>query len=332
MIIQDEQQTAERLRAAEALIEVLREENSRLKMGLANIQSNLARSVTINSQNIENCKQIELNCQQLASDSDAIDRDTRSFSQAVTEIRGVAETNDDELAEMKSFVQFIVDIASQTRLLALNATIEAARAGDAGLGFAVVASEVKELSNKTQSAVQKIGESINRILDNSTEVSEQMKSLDERSDQICRTVTELNQRIHETESMNAASVQHIIGASDGVFMSLAKLDHVIWKVNTYLSVIDGEPAFEFVDHHNCRLGKWYESGDGRASFAQTQSFVSLEAPHAQVHEATAEIFALLEASVTTEDTAAIAAIRNMERGSESVFECLDRMLAEKSAG
>jgi hypothetical protein len=48
-----------------------------------------------------------------------------------------------------------------------------------------------------------------------------------------------------------------------VFMSLAKLDHVLWKVNTYLSVSKGEPAFDFVDHHNCRLGKWYYEGEGK---------------------------------------------------------------------
>jgi hypothetical protein len=51
--------------------------------------------------------------------------------------------------------------------------------------------------------------------------------------------------------------------TDSIFMSLAKLDHVLWKVNTYLSVNMNEPAFDFVDHHNCRLGKWYYEGDGK---------------------------------------------------------------------
>jgi hypothetical protein len=32
--------------------------------------------------------------------------------------------------------------------------------------------------------------------------------------------------------MNAASTRQIIGANNTDFISLAKLDHVIWKVNT----------------------------------------------------------------------------------------------------
>ncbi|MCA9265418.1 MAG: CZB domain-containing protein, partial [Planctomycetales bacterium] len=52
--------------------------------------------------------------------------------------------------------------------------------------------------------------------------------------------------------------------------------HVLWKVNTYLSVIEGKRQFDFVSHHNCRLGKWYYEGDGRNSFGAMTSFAALE--------------------------------------------------------
>ena len=314
---------------AVALVEILREENLRLKQGLANIQANLANSVSLNTTNIDNCQEIESTCEKLADDSSAIEQDTQAFSSAVSEIRGIVDANDEQLKEMTSFVSFIIDIASQTKLLALNATIEAARAGEAGKGFAVVASEVKELSNQTQNAVGKIKSAIETITGNSSQVSKQMRELDERSLQISQTVTELNVKVQETKTMNTASTHQIIGANDSVFMSLAKLDHVIWKVNTYLSVIDGEPAFDYVDHHNCRLGKWYEKGDGHSSFASVVSFSQLERPHAQVHEATKEIFALIESNICSADPTIQSAIQAMETGSDGVFDCLDQILSEK---
>ncbi|MGA8010148.1 MAG: CZB domain-containing protein, partial [Thiomonas sp.] len=39
---------------------------------------------------------------------------------------------------------------------------------------------------------------------------------------------------------------------------------------------------EVPDHHNCRLGNWYD-GQGQATFGGLAAFRALEAPHAQIH-------------------------------------------------
>ncbi len=62
--------------------------------------------------------------------------------------------------KMKSIVDVIENVTTQTSLLALNASIEAARAGEAGKGFAVVASEITSLANQTQEATVDIAELI----------------------------------------------------------------------------------------------------------------------------------------------------------------------------
>ncbi|MCW8896299.1 MAG: CZB domain-containing protein [Sulfurimonas sp.] len=111
-------------------------------------------------------------------------------------------------------------------------------------------------------------------------------------------------------------------------MSLAKLDHVLWKVNTYYSASTKEEQFKFVDHHNCRLGKWYDSGEGKANFSNTPNYAKLEAPHAVVHNGTHKVFELMVEENVDID-ALVKAFCEMEKGSDEVFEILDKILHDK---
>ncbi|MCW8907639.1 MAG: CZB domain-containing protein [Sedimenticola sp.] len=107
-------------------------------------------------------------------------------------------------------------------------------------------------------------------------------------------------------------------------MSLAKLDHVLWKVNTYLSVNMNEPAFDFVDHHNCRLGKWYYQGEGKEFFSESSHYVAIEQPHSVVHQGTKGVFELLGTG-QRDYPALMRAFRTMEESSQQVFAMLDRV-------
>lgn len=73
-------------------------------------------------------------------------------NQKMQELKGAISDISKCSEEIRSIIQVIEDIASQTNLLSLNASIEAARAGEAGRGFAVVAEQVKNLAEQSTQA------------------------------------------------------------------------------------------------------------------------------------------------------------------------------------
>ena len=83
-----------------------------------------------------------------------------------------------------------------------------------------------------------------------------------------------------------------------------------------------------MDHHNCRLGKWYYEGDGKEFFKKTSSYTSLESPHSVVHNATHKIFDLMQTE-TIGSEKLTKVFEEMEQASVSVFATLDHMIDEK---
>lgn len=81
---------------------------------------------------------------------------SKTVSSWVTDFEDkIAQVRESLTAVMAANAQ-ITDIAVHVNILAINARIEAARAGDAGRGFAVVADAIKELSNKTSRAAERV--------------------------------------------------------------------------------------------------------------------------------------------------------------------------------
>ena len=69
----------------------------------------------------------------------------------------------------------ISDISTQTNILAINASIEASHAGEAGSGFAIVADEIKNLSEKTATAAEEIGDIISAVTNGVEKAADAMK-------------------------------------------------------------------------------------------------------------------------------------------------------------
>jgi len=305
------------------LNELMGFENRQLKAGLGLVQTDLAGSVESAKHTLACAKGVRSHFSGLTSDLSKVTGELDELAALSNHAERSVASMSSRAKEISSILALIKGIAEQTNLLALNAAIEAARAGEQGRGFAVVADEVRGLADKTQSAISETNEVIQAMHQNVQSVGNDSARLIDRINRVQTEVKGFEQTLGEMNREVKGYFGDISATTDSVFMGLAKLDHMLWKVNTYLSVNEGKPAFEYVDHHHCRLGKWYYEGEGKSYFSSSRYYRDLEAPHEVVHKTTHQVFDLLKGE--RDYGSLMGSLRVMEEHSMEVFHILDRI-------
>ncbi|TBW33516.1 chemotaxis protein [Siculibacillus lacustris] len=214
-----------------------------------------------------------------------------------------------ELAESVAAVRSLVDVSAE-RSDAARAAIEEVR----GL-VAESAGRMTEIAGTLQeqaAAVDQVAEGVQAISDHANDAAEHIQDVN-RSIAGCEAM--IDRQFGEIERA---------GMPDYV-LHRAKSDHFIWK-KRLSEVIAGivvlKPS-DLTDHHDCRLGKWYEKV-ADASLTGHPAFAALMAPHRSVHESGKQVATCIAAG---DRRGALEAYAAMDRASAEVVACLDRLIA-----
>ncbi|MDP2894428.1 MAG: CZB domain-containing protein, partial [Sulfurimonas sp.] len=190
-----------------------------------------------------------------------------------------------------------------------------------------VADEVRKLAERTQRATSEVEVNINLLKQNSSSMQDFTEHMDR----------EVAASLEKLDTFNSSLHSLVDGAKDiqlsnkmisnELFITLAKLDHIAFKLSGYSAVFKDDHNFKFSDHTSCRFGKWY-LGDAKMSFGATSSYSKIDPIHKTVHDKVRSIPDYIKDGAVKNSDGIIAAFSAAENASKELFVTLDSMANE----
>ncbi len=281
-VIKEMQKNSEFNRKNALISSVSKLSSNSLEKNLGAMQNDLQKSVNMVAQTSKESYDISVKSSEGVKNIEIINQDLNRLFEAVQNTDDAISGFLQRMTEVSSIAGLIKDIAEQTNLLALNAAIEAARAGEHGRGFAVVAEEVRKLAESTQDATSKITTSIGMISDEMAGIASDSKKIKEITTTSNDKVTSFKNIFNtiNTQAETLESNTSII--EDQTILTLAKIEHIIFKYITYGFIMQGKITKEIPDESSCKFGQHIKDTLAKR-FSKNSEFLNVIKSHEKLH-------------------------------------------------
>ena len=243
-------------------------------------------------------------------------------SKATDDIAARIQTLQDGIVQIQTSFSATKDAIQTGYETLTNAGEDISQASEQTGAVATRMQEVASIIHQQEQASQEISQHVAQMSDLSRENSDRLQT-------VSGQLTEANNRF-----ATAAAGWHADDSCRSL-CEIAKIDHVLFKKRVTDTVLgySNWNSSEVPDHHNCRLGKWYDAVSD-VGITDLQAFKLLKEPHKRVHAAA---IATLKAKEAGNMDQAMKSLHDMDIASKEVLAGLEAVSAacnaqETSAG
>jgi len=168
-----------------------------------------------------------------------------------------------------------------------------------------------------------IAEILGQQMTAANEVAQGTSYIAEASGKNDRDLVLVTKGFEQASSVLNNQIGSFVDLGPCAIVEIAKNDHVTFKKGVIgaLTGVGDLTADRLPDHHNCRLGRWYDSVSDE-DIRNNPAFRALEDPHKRVHEAGKEV---LRQHQKGDEAAALTEADRLDAASHEVLACLDQL-------